>query len=147
MLVILAEPSEHRRTPGLEMGHHARGQEEDRGHAHILRLQEPGRFRCVSSKSTHFAHRLTLLGMYTFNDHYGYGLAEMVENLVSIILHCSVSSVLTTNPQLLDFSKARTPQEQWVIIETMAHWMSSADIQPFNRELKRWACLCGYQRS
>ena len=41
---------------------------------------------------THLAHCLTLLGMYTYNDHYGYGLAEMIENLVSSVVRHLMSS-------------------------------------------------------
>lgn len=74
--------------------------------------------------------------MYTFNDHYGYGLAEMVENLASRIPNNVVFLVLTIGSQLLDFRKAKTPREEWVVVETMAHWISSREIEPFRRKLQ-----------
>lgn len=85
--------------------------------------------------------------MHIFTDHHGYGLAEMVENLVDGLLESLSYSTLTSGSQLLDFSKAKTPQEQWVVVETIAHWMSSDDIQPFNRKLARGIQACNYQTS
>lgn len=54
--------------------------------------------------------------MYTFNNHVGYGVLEMVQNL------------------LLDFEEAKNRwQEQWAVVEAMVLWLLDDGSAPMNR--------------
>lgn len=55
-----------------------------------------------------------LFHMHVYSDHHGYGIGELIENL------------------LIEFKKAKNPQEEWVVVETIAHWLFTfEELQPF----------------
>lgn len=55
-----------------------------------------------------------LFGMYTFNDHFAYGILETVQNLI------------------LDWVEAKTWQEQWAVCEALVLFLLEPDVASFN---------------
>lgn len=77
---------------------------------HIWIVTEAGMRKLTSFQDLMSTRSPDNMGMYTFNDHYGYGIVELVENL------------------MLDFDEEKDWKAQWAICEAVGfallHWVT-----------------------